>query len=652
MKKDRYSISADIQNFSKGLNPTLEKAVIEAITNSLQANASEVLVDFYYTNNYPEKITITDNGVGFNDRNLKSFFKLYSAEKVKEGGKGIGRVMWTKFYKKISINSTYLEVDKKHRSFVIANGDFDNILVTTNDVDEDNEIKTIVSLEDSYRETLHDIRSKIRIATLNELFPMLLEFNKKQKKFKIEFRFHSDEEKCQFITNDDIKKEDEKYEFSITYRSKDYNFNLLCFRISGSSYNRVRTGFVAGYRTISDFNKTLELSINSPSKDDECSYIFLLESDYFNTGGLVTADRMKISIPDNRDFNGVSLKAEIKKYVSGYITEFFNSIYPDMEARRKNVINSVIEQYPQFLDKRYKAVIDEFILDNFGVFEPKKLIKKLNDKDFDEQYRLKEELKNTLQQKKIDEKRIHKTMVLAEKTSQQARSVLANYFWFRKAIIEELNLYIENKEKSESLLHNLFYKRYETTTEIDLTNCLWLLDDRFMSFCYFASEGVVEKVIEDIYQKEDIEFKAQKRMDFFICFNRKDDNDLRDCVIVEFKAIGASASEKSEAVSQIQSRYARALRNHAQNINNIFAYIITEIDDELAEDFLSMDFVENCTRIGKVFSTYNKRNSAFIFALGTSSIISDANDRHELFFKILRDEMTYMQRNGDNFIKK
>lgn len=38
--------------------------------------------------------TITDNGVGFNEANFKSFRTLDSEHKVVKGGRGVGRLLW------------------------------------------------------------------------------------------------------------------------------------------------------------------------------------------------------------------------------------------------------------------------------------------------------------------------------------------------------------------------------------------------------------------------------------------------------------------------------------------------------------------------------------------------------------------------------
>ena len=51
--------------------------------------------------------TITDNGVGFNDANIKSFLTLDSEYKASRGGRGVGRLLWLKAFDRATVESVY-----------------------------------------------------------------------------------------------------------------------------------------------------------------------------------------------------------------------------------------------------------------------------------------------------------------------------------------------------------------------------------------------------------------------------------------------------------------------------------------------------------------------------------------------------------------
>ena len=63
---------------------------------------------------------ITDNGVGFDDDNMKSFLTLDSEYKAKRGGRGVGRLLWLKAFRQARISSTFTdrEGNWKFRQFV------------------------------------------------------------------------------------------------------------------------------------------------------------------------------------------------------------------------------------------------------------------------------------------------------------------------------------------------------------------------------------------------------------------------------------------------------------------------------------------------------------------------------------------------------
>ncbi len=105
-----------------GNKSTVYTALVEAITNAVDAirnsgnNANghiDVRIERDATlidgQNAPiRKITIEDNGIGFTEDNRNSFNTLYSQLKSSEGGKGLGRMFYIKYFRDVTINSIYL----------------------------------------------------------------------------------------------------------------------------------------------------------------------------------------------------------------------------------------------------------------------------------------------------------------------------------------------------------------------------------------------------------------------------------------------------------------------------------------------------------------------------------------------------------------
>lgn len=66
-------------------------------------------------------ISVTDNGIGFTDDNLKSFQTLDSVFKKEKGCRGVGRILWLKAFDSVEITSMYLknnyEPNRRHFFF-------------------------------------------------------------------------------------------------------------------------------------------------------------------------------------------------------------------------------------------------------------------------------------------------------------------------------------------------------------------------------------------------------------------------------------------------------------------------------------------------------------------------------------------------------
>ena len=111
--------SVKLKNILRQFNKKIPflQPVYESIVNSLEANDTNILVEFfeeefplYDDNNIPTEkkiigFNITDNGEGFNEKNLSSFKDYLSDTKLSLGCKGVGRFTWLKVFEEIKIQS-------------------------------------------------------------------------------------------------------------------------------------------------------------------------------------------------------------------------------------------------------------------------------------------------------------------------------------------------------------------------------------------------------------------------------------------------------------------------------------------------------------------------------------------------------------------
>jgi DNA-binding transcriptional regulator PaaX len=638
--------SANLGNFSSRMNASLEKAITEAVVNSIQAHATEV--DVYieiFTNGNINSIEVIDNGDGFIKKNIDSFLDLHSDLKKEIGGKGVGRATWFKYFKTVSIDSIFNENDTLsiNAKFTVEK-DSRNITITRDQVFNRDKTTSVKLFNFTGQQTLNTLTSTLKSHLIKEMALMLYRL---KIDFNIRLHFldkgHVD---IQTISSQDLPVIEKKYEFQIFFENIYHDFVLHCLHLKSSSLNNVVTLFVAGERTLSNFSTSLGLKITAPTNQHSGQHWLLLESKLLNDGRFTSEDRNHVVFPDGHAFFGQDIKKRISEALASAIASYFDFVAPDYVEQRKMIIEEVYDLYPQYEHQKYQKTINEISISTVGRINKYDLLKRLHEEDFSQEYHFKNDYNELMKSKKINEKTVEEITRSAEKTSEQAKGVLANYLWYRKAIIDQLQIYITSAEKSEELLHELFYKRHNTTRDIDLQNCIWLLDDKFMNFSYFASEGIVHNVIDDIYGDHEQDYNSKKIMDMFVAFNRGDDELTKDCVIIEFKSLGATVDDKANAASQVRRKYAQALRKHAKNIGRIFVFIITEIDEITKDNLRNDDFVEAVTRHGYMLNYYNKANDAHICFLSASTIIGDARDRHELFFKLLREELSANQRHG------
>ena len=640
------TFSANLENYCSKLDASIEKAVAEAVVNSLHAHATEIDVNVsFFQDGKIEYVEIIDNGDGFTKKNLDSFFELHSDYKKMIGGKGVGRTTWFKFFSVVSIDSIFYVKEQFCRTAFVFKSCDRNIPVNITTI-EATKNKTSVKMEVYIGEpVLHTLQTTLKPFLMKDMALMLYRL---KKPFAITLNYFECGKRVEYqvIDKNDLPVMEKKYSFEMLIEGKKAEFTLHCIHLEVSTGNRVETGFVAGERTLSSFDTSLGLKVKAPTNYYTGQYWLLLESPLFNEGKFTSDDRERVIFPEGQDLWGNDVKSEVKARLAAAISSFFDHVAPDHVARRQEIINEVYDLYPQYAHPQYQKIIDEMAIDNIGRIDKHNLLRRLRDEDFRREYHFKDELNSLMKSKKINTKTIDEITESAEKTSEQAKSILSNYFWYRQAIIKQLEIFIENNEKSEELLHELFYKRHSTIETVDLQNCIWLLDDKFMSFSYFASEGVVSNVIKDIYGEFEPDHNSKKVMDLFIAFDRCGEDAVRDCVIIEFKALGADRDKKADAASQVRRKYAQSIRTHVKNIGKIFIFIITQIDEELKNDLRSDDFREAMTRYGTILNYYNSQNDANVCFISATTIIGDAKDRHELFFKLLKEELTQKQRLG------
>ena len=226
-----------------------------------------------------------------------------------------------------------------------------------------------------------------------------------------------------------------------------------------------------------------------------------------------------------------------------------------------------------------------------------------------------------------------------EKVKQVAFEELGEYILYRKQIIDALGKALEDDTKKEDYVHNLIMPMKSSSDDSIpavkkgyLTN-LWLLDDKYMTYSFAASDKTMKQITEAVMQNY-AKYKVKDRPDITIFFNK--DANQKDAVVCELKGAKATADEKDKSLTELPNNIS-TIRKNIQECNRIWGYIITEIDDEFKESLNTQDYKPLFTNDenGGLYFKYFANTDAFITVLDLQTLISDANARNKLFLDIL-----------------
>jgi len=589
-------VEASIANIVNDLPDVSWKQIIyEAITNAIQAKATEIKINFLHKDNtldigdklkYITNITIEDNGEGFTEKNTNSFKEYRTSLKKNLGCKGIGRFLFLKEFDEIKIES----LDKKIKFVIDSDIKVDNLVDTVD--------KTIIyfskpkeKFEINYTRLEQDIQEHF-IA----YFKLL---NDKSRNIDLEvyenmdskFKIHSQE--IPVFATKEFKIDTHKFKMS-------YLFNNEEFQKEGF--------YCAGHRVV---KKNSELEDNRKFKLFKgFNILYLLEGSYLDNNINDTRDHFTIN-PKRvekdlfHNLSWDSIQNELREQIKIIAKE--NGL--DIEKLSMENLKEAIEQKPYL--GLYLKQNENFLDSETLVSNAEQALKK--DKDF-------------------LRKHIHKLNKeeFYEKLSFVTQTELAEYMYDRQKLIDKLKQ-LTDDNVLEKEIHNLFMQKYTSdNTQNYRSNNLWLFDDRFMSYNKVFSEAQIKDIFPDLSNID--------RPDICIVSNTYDKDEITDIVLIELK-------RPNEKITPAEAQ--RELRNYADLVNQsrqdnkirIWSYAFLKFNENTERDLILDDYNKIPTQSKyPIYYKYSQRTNTIINFLDYTSLAYDADTRHKTFMKILRGE--------------
>ena len=628
------SIVRNLNSETKFLQP-----LFESITNSLEAGGRNISIKIFESEVLDESLipqmvgfSITDDGSGFTEENIDSFCTLWSEAKIKLGCKGSGRFTWLKVYKDITITSYIKETNTCVRiPFTI---DFSKEKVSREPCKQSVqsnrttiEFKYVTDKYFSLREGKPVIDKRvnanaleIKESILDYLFITfaLLKESKETFALTIETTNHTET-----ISAEDIPPLNERIfttEGNLLHPIVDFKIKYLIKKDGKSG----RFLYLCSNKRSSHSIKpsSLQLFDNLPGAD---SLYFYVLSDYFDA--LDTDDRQGLdyyaSLKDKDDVHYI-LYSDLLDKIAAELKTILTESYPELNCANLKVIEEI---------KKEKPYLASYLDDVAVTIAAKQAVEKAASKDYErDKSNTADRFAKALKNRNIDPEEFSESVAALSSISSLE---LCEYILYRSKILAALSP-ADLEDKEEFYMHNIFMPKHTSSGSKDyLSTNMWILDDKFMSYLYVSSDLSVyniNKEISDVYQRTNHD---GRRPDMFLAFDREGDT-YKNAVLVEFKKYLAPLDEKAKALSEVPNNIGE-IRKSNKNIQTIWAYIITKLDEDFKETIDNHGgYKEIYSEAGRAtYYQYNEKRNAHIFICDIDTIVKDAEVRNKVFLDII-----------------
>lgn len=595
---------------------SLEMVYFEAISNALDAEADEININISIDAiNRAEtlNISISDNGLGFDDWRYKKFSNLFDVEESSH--KGLGRLVYLCYFEKVLVQSVFEK--NKQRVFTFSEG-FDEKDFEMNIV-EDSIFGTVLFMQNCLLQKVatYDflLPKNLKAKILDEFYSRLFQLKILGKNVLINiFTKIGDKEYKDVLSTDNIPKMDlVEIDTSLNLYDK---FQLYY------SIQEVEPNDTSLTSAISVDNRTVKVDIIA-EENIPTSYkmVFLLLSDFFK--GKVDASRQNLTLTK------LELR-EIQKAFRKEVTRLIEERIPRIKKTNIAIRESLVNRYPH--------LNGYFDVDNIGYLKRNDILKDAQEEFFKAQ-------KELLDAHSLTDEQFKKSLEISDRA-------LTEYILFRQLTIEKLR--DSTTEDSESYLHKIIATKgkegkflKENLINDIYKNNSWLLDDKYMTYEVTLSDREMSELVTYLVDGEEV-LKDIDRPDFaFIFSNNPNEDKPFDVVIVELKKRGVDQYENQKTITQLETRARNLMKYYNNKVQRIWYYGIIEFNDEI-ELALSGTFTELYSS-GKLY--YKETEVAIslrpkvtipigIFMWDIDAVVRDADARNSTFLNFIKSKFS------------
>ncbi len=499
-----YTFESDfrgrISNISLAPSPNNCLApLFEAITNAIQAiedkfgkdnltNGSIEIIVVRPPEEHarPSGFIIRDNGIGFNEENLKSFRTSDSRYKIERGGKGVGRFLWLKVFEKARISSQYDSNGFKEIAFDFVSDDEDQVRNVTIS-ESPGPTGSLVELGPFHPG--YAVHCPSKTSTIqNKIISHFLSYFINMHAPRI-FVIDGGERNDLFDMFTDAVSEDREYSFDLSRGEDAHNFSLHAFllprKFSDDEKGNNAIYYGAHSRTVERHEMDQALGLKQIEGGNV--YFGFVESKYLN--GIVNLERTHLSWP-SEFFEDVHRKA------IDFSKDFLSEPIKKIRRRQAETVARIRDEHLRFLSiaEKPEEYAEQLAL---SVQSPEDIYLELSRSSL-RQYNRKKRSFNNAKTKKLPDFD-QKARDFAKELKSESISSLAEYILKRKLILEvfEERLKFRNIESHshyfEEAVHEIICPLRQTTDTLNYDDHnLWIVDDSLAFYTYFASDKTLK----------------------------------------------------------------------------------------------------------------------------------------------------------------
>ena len=618
-------------------------SVYEAVSNSVHAieakfgedaaSHGEITVNVDTDSaNLIETISITDNGTGFTPGNLEAFDTSDSRFKEAIGGKGVGRLIWVKVFRSISVSSSYQDAgEKRSIHFDFVPQDEDSIQNTKSDPE--------FRLDHGSTVTLHNVRTneneKVRrISFLRDLALHFFSYFMAGSMPSIWVEYNGDRsDLSEFIKGKIEPATTVTVSFEVEGKISELTMSHMYVDSTISTELKNSILLTAHHRLVGD-PVSIERKYALRELEGRKAYVGLVSGSFLNER--VDQERLSFRLTSSQsDAMHSALLESAAEFLSDHIGK--------LQSKQKVTVQSLLVEHPQLVAQVKN--IDSYVSRLSPGMDEEQIGENLFTLLYRDERKISRKIREYDEIESLDDEAKSEAEKVLERVSDQAKHRLAELVVKRRQVLRLARSFLryrndgEDAYHYEKAIHDLICPMGEMLTDEDYSrHNLWIVDDLLAYYQFFASDKQVRVLAKDS--------DSQKEPDlvFFnpLGFRREGTND--PVVLVEFKRPGDERPSK-DPVDQVLE-YIEKLKS--KTVRDINGDVVSEIrKDTPFECYVVCDLTEGTRKIlsrslaahetpdGEGYFGFAPNHKAAIHVISYKKMLRDAELRNEVFFKKL-----------------